>query len=961
MNNKFIEYIDFERVNTMLEAFNQSTGFVTAILDLDGNVLSKSGWRTICTEFHRVNPDTASNCTISDTTLANNTITGENHHYYKCLNGMVDVAVPIIIKGEHVANLFTGQFFTEPPDVEYYKAQAKLYGFDEKAYLDALSKVPIVSKEEVDHTLNLLINITGMITDLTFEKYEYKALIEAKEKSDAAFRESESRYINLFQNNFSVQLIIDSESGAIIDANAAACRFYGYSLEKFRSLKVWDINPSDPKFILGKLSESFELGTHLVYTRHIRHDGDIRDVEIFNGRAEMDGHKLVHAIVHDITERKLAEKALMESHQRMEKVIKNDVVGVMFWDTVSGTMTYANDTFLALTGYSRQEVEEHTLTWQTLTPLEYYDLSIAEMERFQITGQIGPYEKEYLCKDGSRIWLLFAGSALENNQAVEFCVDISERKRAQSEAIIQAQRTEALLRMTSNFNAELELDKVRQTICDEACETFHAKMSIYYFFDDMSRTFRLGASTGLTEGMFDSVKVIKVDTLEALFKKRGSANILSDLKEVGSSALYSAFIGAGIQNVAYSLVERDGLTLGLLFICDVHTTQQINECIALLTGLTNHAASAITNARLFKVTKERLRQLGALRKIDLAIMDSINLQLVFKVILEEVVETLNVDAVAILHMDPATDTLVYEGAIGFGQRDFLKAAVPLGIGYAGLTALKKENISVHELSSNTQTPTFINDEGFIMYHSAPLIAKGVVLGVLEVYHRNPVDLTKEWYDFFDTLAGQAAIAIDNADLFIKLQNTNTKLLEAYDATIEGWAYALDLKDGETENHSRRVTDLTLHIAKNMGVGSESLTNIKRGALLHDIGKMGIPDSILLKPGKLTDEEWQIMRMHPTYAYDMLSKIDYLNDALEIPYSHHEKWDGSGYPCGLKGNQIPLPARIFAVVDVYDALTSDRPYRSAWSSEKTLTYIREQSGKHFDPNIVEVFINVLKKA
>lgn len=961
MRTKFIEYIDFERVNTMLEAFNKSTGFVTAILDLDGNVLSKSGWRTICTEFHRVNPESASNCTISDTTLANNVTTGENHHYYKCLNGMVDVAVPIIIKGEHVANLFTGQFFTEPPDVEYYKAQAKQYGFDEKAYLDALSKVPVVSKEEVDHTLNLLINITGMITDLTFEKYEYKALIDAKERSDTAFRESERRYINLFQNNFSVQLIIDSESGAIIDANAAACRFYGYSLEKFRSLKAWDINPSDPKFILGKLSESFELGTHLVYTRHIRHDGEIRDVEIFNGRAEMDGHKLVHAIVHDITERKLAEKALMESHQRMEKVIKNEVLGVMFWDTASGVMIDANDTFFELMGYTREEVVARELTWKKLTPQEYYELSLSEMEKFKTTGHIGPYEKEYLCKDGSRKWLLFAGSALENDLAVEFCVDISEKKHAQSEALVHAQRTEALLRMTSNFNAELELDKVRQTICDEACETFHAKMAAYFYFDDTARTFRLGASTGFTETLKNRLKLINTGELEGMVDNLGSANVIADFEEVGEVAIKTTLLDIGAKNVAYSLVERDGGILGLLFVFNFHPAKLNNESIALLTGLTNHAASAITNARLFKVTKERLRQLGALRKIDLAIMDSIDLQLAFNVILEEVIETLHVDAAAILHMDSATDTLVYEGAIGFGQRDFLKAAVPLGKDYAGLTALKKENISVHELSSNTQTPAFINDEGFIMYHSAPLIAKGVVLGVLEVYHRNPVDLTKEWYAFFDTIAGQAAIAIDNADLFIKLQNTNTKLLEAYDATIEGWAYALDLKDGETENHSRRVTDLTLHIAKNMGVGSESLTNIKRGALLHDIGKMGIPDSILLKPGKLTEEEWQIMRMHPTYAYDMLSKIDYLNDALEIPYSHHEKWDGSGYPCGLKGNQIPLPARIFAVVDVYDALTSDRPYRSAWSSEKALTYIRDQSGKHFDPNIVEVFINVLKKA
>lgn len=611
-------------------------------------------------------------------------------------------------------------------------------------------------------------------------------------------------------------------------------------------------------------------------------------------------------------------------------------------------------------GYTQEEVEARELTWQKLTPIEFYDLSQSEMEKFKTTGHIGPYEKEYLCKDGSRKWLLFAGSALENDLAVEFCVDISEKKHAQSEALTQAQRTEALLRLTSKFNAELELDKVRQTICDEACETFHAKMSVYYYLDVTSSTFRLGASTGFSDTLLNGIKVIKSEEIESLFELLGSANIISDLNEIRVKELYTALKEAGINNTAYSIVERDGFTLGLLIVCDFASVDLNNKSLGLLSGLTNHAATAITNARLYKVTKERLRQLDALRKIDLAIMDSIDLQVIFKVILEEVADTLHVDAADILHMDQMSGTLIYEGAIGFRQSDFLKAVVPIGQSYGGLTALNRENLSVHELTEDNLSPAFIKAEGFMMYHSVPLIAKGVMLGVLEVYHRKPVDLNSEWYSFFNTLAGQAAIAIDNAELLIKLQNTNDNLLQAYDATIEGWAYALDLKDGETENHSRRVADLTLHIANNMGVESESLTSIKRGALLHDIGKMGIPDSILLKPGKLSDEEWKIMRMHPIYAYDMLSKIDYLHDSLEIPYSHHEKWDGSGYPCGLKGGQIPLPARIFAVVDVYDALTSDRPYRGAWSSENALNYIREQSGKHFDPKIVEVFINVLNK-
>ena len=186
------------------------------------------------------------------------------------------------------------------------------------------------------------------------------------------------------------------------------------------------------------------------------------------------------------------------------------------------------------------------------------------------------------------------------------------------------------------------------------------------------------------------------------------------------------------------------------------------------------------------------------------------------------------------------------------------------------------------------------------------------------------------------------------------------LVNAYDATIKGWGHAVELKDRSTENHSQRVTGLVLTIAEELGVKGENLVHIRRGAFLHDIGKMGIPDDVLLKPGELNEEEWDIMYKHPQYAHEMLSYIDYLRPALDIPYCHHEKWDGSGYPRGLKGTKIPLAARIFAVVDVFDALTSDRPYRRAWTREKALEYIKAQSGKHFDPVVVDVFVKKLQQ-
>jgi len=191
-----------------------------------------------------------------------------------------------------------------------------------------------------------------------------------------------------------------------------------------------------------------------------------------------------------------------------------------------------------------------------------------------------------------------------------------------------------------------------------------------------------------------------------------------------------------------------------------------------------------------------------------------------------------------------------------------------------------------------------------------------------------------------------------------VETAHLQLLSAYDATIEGWSRALDLRDKETEGHTQRVNILTEKLARLAGISADELINIRRGCLLHDIGKLGVPDSILHKPDTLTDEEWAIMRQHPQYAYNMIEPIEYLRPALDIPYCHHEKWDGSGYPRGLKGEEIPLSARIFAIIDVWDAVTSDRPYRPAWDNQKALEYIREQKGKHFDPYVVELFYEMM---
>jgi putative nucleotidyltransferase with HDIG domain len=252
----------------------------------------------------------------------------------------------------------------------------------------------------------------------------------------------------------------------------------------------------------------------------------------------------------------------------------------------------------------------------------------------------------------------------------------------------------------------------------------------------------------------------------------------------------------------------------------------------------------------------------------------------------------------------------------------------------------------------------IRQYGFNGYAGEPLSSSGKVKGILEIYYDQPLEPSPDWADLFSRLSAQVTVAVDKSQLFNNLQNAYVELNQAYDQTIAGWVAALELREKETAIHSRQVVEMTIKLAHKMGIKAGDLIHVWRGAYLHDIGKMAIPDAILLKPGQLTEEEWEVMRQHPSLAYQMLSGISYLRPALDIPYGHHEKWDGTGYPRGLAGENIPLTARIFAVVDVWQALTSDRVYRKAWSEENAIEYIQDNSGTHFDPSVVVGFMSLI---
>lgn len=395
--------------------------------------------------------------------------------------------------------------------------------------------------------------------------------------------------------------------------------------------------------------------------------------------------------------------------------------------------------------------------------------------------------------------------------------------------------------------------------------------------------------------------------------------------------------------------------------------QKRNE-LSLLQGALAHANSELDKrveqrtaelAAAKQKIEQQLFRLQALRDNDIAILGTTDLRVGLRTIAEQVKRHLDVDLISIMLFNTPLLLLETVLAIGAQTPELSRAQIYLGETLIGRAALERRTLTFPD--PNVSLPQFdrwAKLEQLQTCYAVPLIAKGNIVGVLFLGNRSVTQNDQDWFDFLETLAGQAAMAIESLKSFEDLQRSNFELALAYNRTIEGWSYALDLRDRETKDHTMRVTEMTMILAKRAGMTEEEILHVKHGSLLHDIGKMGIPDSILLKDGPLTNKEWALMHKHPVFAYEMLFPIEYLRPALDIPYCHHERWDGTGYPRGLKRDEIPLAARLFAVVDVWDALSSDRPYRKAWPMEKILDYINSQSGTHFDPQVVELFLLII---
>jgi PAS domain S-box-containing protein len=733
-------------------------------------------------------------------------------------------------------------------------------------------------------------------------------------------------------------------------------QFLGYPVSETLTPRWWEdhIIPEDHDRVMSSLTKLFDKDTLVMEYQFLRKDGSqfwMRDERrLIRDQYGMPTRRVVGTWT-DITERKQAELTLRESEDRYRNLVENAPDAILI--NLEKRVVMVNKACIELFGAQKAE------DLLGLSPFDLFHLDdhvqIRErIDRACTLGENAPLLNERIVRlDGQCVDVEVSAAPFQFQGKTALHVTIRD--------ITERQQTERELGTLHNLSMQMRkaehLTDVLPIVLKQVLQALHADTGCVMLLSDDGNELTVeqgdgdwAPSIGKTFAVSQRVKMELV--------RDGNPLAITDHREQLAD-LPPLIMGNG--PVVVVPLRSENAPMGLLAIGRQNEPDGApftSSNIRLLKTIGEMSGNAMRRLHLLDDATERLNRVQALRQIDMAITGSLDRRVTLNVVLEQVTTQLRVDAASILLTSPITQTLEYEAGRGFYSNAIEQSKLRFEQGYAGQAASKRQLVSVPNLKQ-AEPPLLRDDllanENFATYHAIPMIAKGQVVGVLETFHRQLFKPNREWLDFLDALAGQAAIAVEDARLFTNMEHANRELLQAYEQTIEGWSLAMDFRDHETEGHTLRVTEMTVRLAKAMSINEAEIVHIRRGALLHDMGKIGVPDDVLLKPGKLTDDEWAIMKKHPQYAYEMLAPITYLRPSLDIPYCHHEKWDGTGYPRGLKGKQIPLPARLFAVVDVWDALRSDRPYRKAWPEDKVLDHIQQNANSHFDPEAVNIFL------
>ena len=749
--------------------------------------------------------------------------------------------------------------------------------------------------------------------------------LSAQYELTRTLEENVTKFRSLFEG--SRDAIGVSKAGIHEFVNQAYLDLFGYtSFDELRGRPLLDlIAPESRPQVLEilRLRSTGQGAPGFYETRGVRRDGSEFDMDVKVSVYEVNGQRFTLGLMRDITERRRADIARQRAEKLFQAIVEDQTEMIVRWKP-DGTRTFVNQAYCRTFGKSFDE-----LVGTSFWPLVAHPYRERELERIRTLSPDFPISTgihESLLPDGKTQWQEWCdrgffddhGSLIELQSVGR---DITERKMAE---MALSESESAYKRL---FDSSVNAIMVIQVLFDEQGKPYdHTFINGNPAYEQLTGTLVKDEIGKTSKDMFIKAPpelVVRLYQVAITGEPFEYERFNEQLERYFETRAFSPKKGQ------FAIVARD-----------ITERKQAEQKI-----------------------QRQLQQLTALREVDSAISSTFAMSTSLEVILKTVVSLLGVSASAILLFDKSALTLEYAAGKGFRSKAIEKTRIKLGEGITGRAALERRDVWIVNITNERSgfgREELLKGERFLAYSCMPLVIKGDLIGILEVFHPSELQADEEWVNYFRILAGQTAIAIENSQLFDGLQRSNLELSVAYDATIEGWSRAMDYRDKETEGHTERVVKMSMDLARAMKIPEHDLVHFRRGALLHDMGKLGVPDAILLNPGKFTDEEREKMRSHPQIAHDLLSGIRYLKPALDIPYCHHEHWDGSGYPRGLKGEEIPLAARIFAVVDVWDSVTSERPYRPALTRSQALEYIKNESGKHFDPQVVELFMNQMNE-
>ena len=1059
MKIKINDYFDFEKAYALLEGFTKSTGFVTAIMDLEGNILSKSGWRAICNDFHRKNCETASNCIFSDTELARQISKDEKYHFYKCLNGLIDVGLPIVIRGEHVANFFSGQFFFEEPDISFFIKQAQKYGFDEEAYIEALKEVPVVSKEKAETVIHFLTNITQMIIEMTAEKLELTELNQELKNSRADFmanqelldrnlkdlkesqrvaHESEERFQLLFNKAPLGYQSLDHE-GRFIEVNQKWLDTLGYAREEV--VGKWFGDFLCPECVEGfrQRFPVFKAQGHIHSEFGMLSKDGQRIVMSFEGKIgySADGEfKQTHCILQDITDQRMAEEALRKSEERFRiaQEISPDGFTILHpvrsetGEIIDFAWVYENQAIANINQTDPQKVIGKRVL--DIFPGHRGTIIFEAYKHVANTGETQILEEinagEVISKPA---WLRLVVVSMGEDIAI-LAQDITERKAAEKTS------EENVFRFQSLFNEMSAGAAIYKVLNDGQ----HGKD---YIIQDFNRAALKAEGKEKAEVLGKSLYDLRPNIDEY-----GLIPVFQSVWKTGEPAYYPSkiYVDEKFSNwyenrvyklpsgeivaifddvtekslAAESLKKQNDLFASLLKILPVGVFMVdsaegkplvVNETGKALLGIgivpdaNEHNLSEVYKA--FKGNTQKhypanempitLGMKGIKSHIDDMVVERPDgSRILLEVLGTPVNDTEGKPWASLVTFMDITDRKKAENELLYlSYHDHLTGLYNRRYFEQELKNLDTpENLPLSVIMFDVNGLKLVNDSfghdlgDVLLKKSAEAIKKAcreddiaARIGGDEFVVLLPKTAASEALqisNYIKELASNEKVA--NMELSISYgydtkKTDNQSIIEII-ANAENHMYRHKLyerssirskitdlimntlfeKSGREAAHSNRVSIICQSISSKLNMGKDAVNKMKIAGLIHDIGKIGVDERILNKPGSLTAEERGFIERHPEIGWRLLSSTDEFSELAKYVLSHHENWDGTGYPNGLKGETIPLEARIISVADTYDAMTSERSYRKKMSREEAVKELKRCSGTQFDPMIVDVFLN-----